>query len=491
MSRLGHSAFDPRPHRLVGLRKDHGGFPGAPGRVKKLLGRLLRLALPALALTAGPWLVAPAELLAFVKSGELLDTTQRDVRVFNNFADSRSNDNVAPDSQFPGALGAELAIWKAASEWASRPHGSGQGDPTQPNLGDGGANFDYAWGGNASGVGSTNDNVISAISGCAGGLVTFTETPSADGWRGRFCDDAWVFNDGPGQIAPMQYDIQSGATHILGIALGLGNSGIEPNTMSGIIRQGLTELRSIEPDDIAGIQCIYGVAAPTKPEITDVLHGVGMLTLEGRNFAATGNEVWFTNSMTTNPAVDPIVRVAGVPSTAGGTRIDVAIPVGAGPGEVLVKLPGGTTGDLLSNGFPTPLDPFFPNRSLPSERGALDPVLTDTGGDPLFGPRIGDATEHFNLSLDCSGSSSPGVYTMVLRLGHTPSPATTGLGFLYCIGPKVFKCPGAHAQNVVECVPGGVVLPNDVAFVDLTYCQQGFCSSPGRLSNAIVTTIGR
>ncbi len=69
----------------------------------------------------------------------------------------------------------------------------------------------------------------------------------------------------------------------------------------------------------------------------------------------------------------------------------------------------------------------------------------------------------------------------------------TGLGFLYCTGPKVLKCPGAHMQNTVECVPGGVVLPNDVAFVDLTYCQQGYCGSTsgGRLSNAVVTTIGR
>ena len=128
MPRFGHSAFDPRQHRLIGLRKDHGGFPGAPGPGTKLFGRLRRVALPALAVTIGTWLLAPDELQAFVKSGEMLDTTQRDVRVFNNFADSRANDNVQPDSQFPGALGAELAIWKAAAEWGSRSHGSGQGD---------------------------------------------------------------------------------------------------------------------------------------------------------------------------------------------------------------------------------------------------------------------------------------------------------------------------------------------------------------------------
>ena len=89
--------------------------------------------------------------------------------------------------------------------------------------------------------------------------------------------------------------------------------------------------------------------------------------------------------------------------------------------------------------------------------------------------------------------SSAGVYTVVLRLGHNATPAASSFGFLYCSGPKVFKCPGAHTQNIVECVPGGIVLPNDVNLVDLVYCQQGFCSATtgGRLSNAIITTIGR
>src|SRR5262245_10302407 len=44
---------------------------------------------------------------------------QRDVRIFNNSADAAANNNVTPEAAYPGALGAPLAIWKAARGWAS------------------------------------------------------------------------------------------------------------------------------------------------------------------------------------------------------------------------------------------------------------------------------------------------------------------------------------------------------------------------------------
>jgi hypothetical protein len=70
-----------------------------------------RLAPALCALSAAALLLAPADSLAFVKTGNSLDTTLRHFRLFNNLADPQSNDNLVPDSQYPGALGAEQAVW--------------------------------------------------------------------------------------------------------------------------------------------------------------------------------------------------------------------------------------------------------------------------------------------------------------------------------------------------------------------------------------------
>jgi hypothetical protein len=294
---------------------------------------------------------------AFVKTGELLSTDQRDFRLFDNLADASAHDEITPDTQFPGAYGASRAVWKAFVEWGSGPHGTGTGDPTQPNLGDGGANFDPAWAGRASGVGGVNDNIVSALASCGGGTLAFLESPVGDGWRLRVCDD-FVWSDGPGPAAPGEIDLQAILTHEFGHALGLAHSTVPGATMASSSLGPLENVRSIEPDDIAGVQCIYGIAAPAKPRIDSVLVGAGMLTLVGVNFAATANEVWFTRAAPSDPASDPLVRVLGVVSTLGGTRIDLAVPAGAGAGDVLVKLPGSTNGATLSNAFPTDLGQF-------------------------------------------------------------------------------------------------------------------------------------
>ena len=61
------------------------------------------LVLPTLCLGAAAFLLAPArETQAFSKIGGSLGETQRDVRVFDNFADATADDNAAFTSQFPG-----------------------------------------------------------------------------------------------------------------------------------------------------------------------------------------------------------------------------------------------------------------------------------------------------------------------------------------------------------------------------------------------------
>src|SRR5688572_21157155 len=113
------------------------------------------LILPSLCLGGAALLFAPpTPSAAFFKTGESLGEGQRDVRLFDNFADATANNNTTPASQFPGYLGAELAIWKGIVEWGSVLHGDGSGDPINGNLlGNGGANFDAFWTGNATAAG--------------------------------------------------------------------------------------------------------------------------------------------------------------------------------------------------------------------------------------------------------------------------------------------------------------------------------------------------
>jgi hypothetical protein len=313
------------------------------------------LVLPALCLGGSALLLLPARpTRAFSKIGGSLGEAQRDVRVHDNFLDTTANNNTTPAAQFPGYLGVELAVWKGVVEWGSKLHGDGTGDPLNSNLlGDGGANFDAMWAGNASGIGTTNNNIMSSLADCGGGgTLAFTETPISDGWRIRFCDE-WVWDDGPGTISN-RWDIQGVAAHEYGHALGLGHSTVSAATMAPSGAPGQTGLRSIHSDDIAGIKCIYGVAAGTKPCIVATVANTmdNTLTIHGSNFGASGVEVWFTNGAVTATSVDPIVRVTGV--TSNGAVITVAIPAAAGPGDVIVNN-SGTGNSTVSNAFPTDL----------------------------------------------------------------------------------------------------------------------------------------
>jgi hypothetical protein len=196
------------------------------------------LVLPSLCLGGAALLLAPApETQAFSKIGGSLGVTQRDVRVFDNFADTTANNNTTPSAQYPGDLGVELAIWKGITEWGSTLFGDGTGDPVGGNqLGNGGANFDAFWAGNASDVGNSNQNIVSAIGSCGGGTLAFTETPISDGWRIRFCDN-WTWDDGPALIGS-RFDLQGVMAHEYGHALGLGHSATGAATMAPSVGAG-------------------------------------------------------------------------------------------------------------------------------------------------------------------------------------------------------------------------------------------------------------
>ena len=311
--------------------------------------KITQLTLTATGLFAAAWLGLSQETEGFSKIGGSLGLGQRDFRVFNNFADTQTNNNETINDQFPGYDGAELAIWKACIEWGSELHGDGTGDPSQQgDVGSGQANFDPSFQGNAVNIGDTNGNTHSALAGSQGGTLAFAETPISNGWRIRYLD-GFTWADGPGTgLGGGQIDLQGVATHEYGHALGLGHSTVGGATMlASIIGNGVAA-RSITADDRAGVQCIYGVADSGKPSISSIAVTGSNLSVFGTNFDASDNDVWFTQAGQGGDGTP--IRVFGLPSI-GGTRIDVTIPGNAGPGDVLVRNQNGTFASL-SNAFP-------------------------------------------------------------------------------------------------------------------------------------------
>jgi len=315
--------------------------------------RLTPFLAAALAIASAAFLVQPASQ-GYSLLGGSLGLGQRDVRVYNTFSDSQANNNTTIHSQFPGYDGAELAIWKAAVEWGSEAHGSGGGDPLQSRLGDGGANFDPSWQGNATQIGGPDSNIHSPLSGGSGGVLAYCETPISNGWRIRYYE-SWTWEDGPGNQS--NWDLQAVATHEYGHAIGMGHSSVGGTTMYPSIGGGSESERSLASDDIAGVQALYGVKAAGKPRITSVSQAGGLLTINGQNFAPTGNEVWFTQAASGGNGTP--IKALGIQSTNGGTRITLGawpnfIPSSAGPGDVLVRN-AGTSHASLSNAWPVDL----------------------------------------------------------------------------------------------------------------------------------------
>ena len=309
--------------------------------------RALTLALPAL-VGVGALLLAPRASDAYVLTGQELGLAQRDVRVFDNFTDTEANANGNLHAQFPGYNGVELAVWKGIVEWGSAPHGDGSGDPTQTNLGDGGANFDASWQGNASSVGGTNDNIVSELSGGQAGVLAYCELPSNDGWRIRFYQ-AWTWDDGPGTVPANWMDVQGILTHEYGHALGLDHSSSSSSTMyASVIGNGVAN-RSISSDDVNGIRAIYGVASASKPVIASMRKCGDTLEITGSGFSTSNNEVWFTK-LNAGGSGTP-VKVTGVVSSGSGTMISLTVPAAAGSGDVLVKN-SGNSNSSLSNAWP-------------------------------------------------------------------------------------------------------------------------------------------
>lgn len=281
---------------------------------------------------------------AYVVLWPALDEAKRGVRVFVNFGDAQADDDSSVDPRWPGFTGAARAIWKGAAEWGSRLHGDGGGDPTQPGgIGSGGANLDPFFEGLAASVGAPNDNVASELNGTNAGVIAFTEYPPNDGWRVRFYANPWVFDDDTSAPASGCVDLQGVFTHEYGHCLGLDHSTVPGCTMEAAPASTL-DLRSIESDDIAGVQAIYGAAALGKPAIRALTLSAGVLTLLGSDFEPL-DDVHFLGA-----------DAPGVAATHNGSVLALALPVTAQAGDVQVTLGSGPAlGAGVSNAWP--LDP--------------------------------------------------------------------------------------------------------------------------------------
>ena len=368
-----------------------------------------RVGLPVFALAGAATMLATApETTGFTLNGNSQGIFQRDFRVNNSFTNAGANNNQVPHDNFPGALGATMAIWKGAIEWNSQAHGDGQGDPHQPGgLGSGGANFDCHFQGETNQVPAVSSNIVGTIGGSNNGVLAFTEWQGLNvGWRIFFFRTLTVpfpgfWSDGPGSIGGNEFDIQGIMAHEYGHALGLGHTFNGPTMQPGG-GPGEIQMRSIHADDIAGIQAIYGAANfNTKPQIHDTTLAGTTLTITGENFSPSGNSVWFTKANNTD---GNFLAVGGL--TSNGTSLVVQVPANAAPGNILVRK-SGNSGSSLSE-----THPFDPSVQDCLAVNYCFSSTNSTGTDPLMSSSGTPSLSLNNFQINAFGlpPGQPGLF---------------------------------------------------------------------------------
>jgi hypothetical protein len=424
---------------------------------------ILRLSTGGLILAGASFFVMGDSAIGYSTIGGSLNLGQRDFRVYDNFSGSPANNNTTNHSNWPGYTGAELAIWKGGAEWNSRAHGDGSGDGAQSVVGSGDANMTFFWEGMASGIGGSNDNIVSSISGSSGGVLAYCETPINDGWRIRFYGDAWSWQDGPGTVNS-GIDIQGVACHELGHSLGLGHSTAGGNpTMNAYISGTGSAQRSIASDDIAGLKSIYSARDSNMPWIDNVAVSGNTVTISGGGFSSSTNRVWIMNDLLDGGnSGGAHETVADVPSS-NGTSLTFQLPAsGWEIGCIAVKRTTGGTYGLLSESHPF-------DTSGGGGGGNDTAILTANTYTPSIGTGItfswtnAPASAAYNLVYSFTDRSP--FFNTYNGLVGSGTNTTWGTGALYRIVPN----RAAGRTVFIECqyVSSGVVYDTNTIRLDV------------------------
>jgi hypothetical protein len=184
------------------------------------------------------------------------------------------------------------------------------------------------------------------------------------------------------------------------------------------------------------------VKSASKPTISSISVSGGSVTINGSNFSATNNEVWFTQAATGGTGTP--IKVTGV--TSGGSSITVAIPGTAGPGDVLVRN-NGTANSNLSDAWP--FDPGAP----PPPCGATT-YCTAKFSSNLCLPSIGfTGTPSFSNASGftiTTTSMETGV-SAINFFGTTGQAAVPFQGGLICAASPIYRLNGKVTGGSLAC----------------------------------------
>ncbi len=338
----------------------------------------------------------------------------------------------------------------------------------------GGADFRWNYGG-TTGVTSVNtgDGVNAVFAVPDSGGSTLAVTYCSAGIGGSITGFDILFYDGDktwasNEVAGGQYDLEGVACHELGHALGLGHSNVNGATMYPSTSAGRTDLRSIEADDKAGIQSIYGIPSD-PPDVTGVSPTSGPVR--------GGNDVVVTGTnFRPGASVSIGGRTAEVLAVAGSSSITVRVPAGSSFSTVSVTVTQGGGSDTL------------PGSYLYTE----NPIEISFRGNP----GIGD-------SIDFLVYGPPGA-DYGLALAKSPGPSTAkGLEFCFARDGSIVLLGTSFRGRSPLTSPlsstGEIVLPytvpNDVSLIFTNLYVQGVVDTdpgPGKslaVTNCLTITV--